>query len=271
MQPSKEQVAAVIVTYHAPATLPALVESIRPQVGRVLVIDNAPRASELRDVDVIANATNLGQAAALNQGCEWTASQGLQWVLFLDQDTAVLPDLLDSLAASWRPGVALVGAGREGVHTGSGAREVSFVITAGSLLCLHAYREAGPFRSDLFIDWVDHEYSWRVQACGWKVLQSLRPGMQHDWGSGQSVRLLGIPLRLENYPPRRRYFIVRNWVYVCTRYFFRRPLEATLRLCRLLRQLLKVLLLEPQRGEKARAIWLGLRDGLRGRLGPAPF
>ncbi|MBL8213549.1 MAG: glycosyltransferase [Bryobacterales bacterium] len=271
MRPGTEQVAAVIVTYHPPATLPTLVNAIRSQVGRVLVIDNAPRSCELRDVDVISNPSNLGQAAALNQGCEWAQRNGFPWVLFLDQDTVVLPDLISGLAAGWQPGVALIGAGRQGVHKGSGTRDVPFVITSGSLLWLNAFAAVGPFRSDFFIDWVDHEYCWRLKTKGWRVLLSLRPGVVHQWGNPERVHLLGIPIWIENYPPLRRYYIVRNWVYVCTRYAARLPGYSLLFLGALVKQMTKVIVCEPRRREKARAAWLGLCDGLRGRLGPAPF
>ena len=254
-----------------PATLPTLVNAIRSQVARVLVIDNAPRTIELNGVDVIANATNLGQAAALNQGCDWAMAQGFQWVLFLDQDTAVLPGLVAGLSEAWHPGAALIGAGRQGVHQGSGTRDVAFVITSGSLLWLKAFAAAGPFRSDFFIDWVDHEYCWRLKTLGWKVLLSLRPGLVHHWGNPERVRVLGIPVMIENYPPLRRYYIVRTWIYVCTRYAGRLPGYSLFFLAALVKQMIKVMLFEPRRGEKARAAWRGLCDGLRGRLGPAPF
>ena len=73
---SKADVCAVVVTYHPDPGFPDRLDRVRPQVGRVVVVDNgsSPPAREMLrnaagpDVELILNDANLGVATALNQG-----------------------------------------------------------------------------------------------------------------------------------------------------------------------------------------------------------
>src|SRR5204863_7838615 len=103
---------ALIVTFHPPPDVHREIETIRRQCGRVFVIDNGSAAEELvllesfareaNDVELVRNAENIGLASALNQGCQLAAERGVEWILFLDQDTQPLPNMVADLLAAWR-------------------------------------------------------------------------------------------------------------------------------------------------------------------------
>lgn len=93
---------ALIVTWNSAGVLRACVEAARPHVARVVVVDNASpdgtcaEANSCAGVELIANPTNRGFAAAVNQG--FSALEDCEAVLLLNPD-AVLLSGLDKLQA----------------------------------------------------------------------------------------------------------------------------------------------------------------------------
>jgi len=99
-------VCAVVVTYHPDTAFPLRLNSVCPQVGALVIVDNGSADAErnmLREaasdskIDVIFNLQNLGLARALNIGVQRAAELGYSWVLLLDQDSRVDPDMVRSL------------------------------------------------------------------------------------------------------------------------------------------------------------------------------
>ena len=107
-KPSRNNICAVIVTYHPDIGLRERIEQIRHQVDKLLIVDNnsAPdcvamiqRISKDLDVDVIENESNLGVAEALNQGFKYFESLDgkYSWILTLDQDSSCYSSLVQQL------------------------------------------------------------------------------------------------------------------------------------------------------------------------------
>lgn len=172
---SKADVCAVVVTYHPDPGFPDRLDRVRPQVGRVVVMDNgsSPQAREMLrnaagpDVGLIFNDANLGVATALNQGIGRARDRSFRWALTLDQDSVVEPFLVEALLESYaafpaRETVAVVGSnyfdekrGKTLVRDSPAlppCLEQTTVITSGSLISVVAYGKVGPFREDFFID-----------------------------------------------------------------------------------------------------------------------
>ena len=96
----RSNVAAGIVTYNPDAQrLAENIAAIRPQVDRVILVDNGSNnaAERLRpfsdaaDIQIIFNDQNAGIAAALNQIMRAAEAGGYHWCVTLDQDS-VSPD-----------------------------------------------------------------------------------------------------------------------------------------------------------------------------------
>jgi rhamnosyltransferase len=284
---------ALIVTYHPPASVLAEIATIRAQCARVIVIDNASDPAELGglerlaaeapDVELIRNATNVGLAAALNQGCRLAREQGFEWILLLDQDTDAFATMVEALHAAvlahpHPERVGVVGSnhydelGRlaHKPHANEPYRVVPFVITSGSLLRLAVLDEVGPFRDDMFIDYVDIEFGFRLEKHGRESLLCMTPTMRHIWGNPRRVRILGREIMVTNHSAFRRYFIVRNGIYVMTRYWPTFPLRCTWGIATVFINASIVIATEPQRWRKAKAMFVGFWHGLFGRLGPIP-
>jgi rhamnosyltransferase len=287
-------VCAVVITYHPDTAFPLRLNSLSPQVGAIVIVDNGSADAErnmLREaasvpkIDVVFNLENLGLARALNIGIQRAATLGYSWVLLLDQDSRVDPDMVRALlsiqmAFPDRERLAVVGSNYCDVtkRTPGAAddnprsdpwEEVEFVITSGSLLPLAAYFAIGPFREEFFIDYVDEDYCRRAKAMDYRVIRSRRHLMSHAIGSPTRHKLFWVEKWTTNHSPDRRYYIARNNTVLLREYGnFRAGMWALKSLSRCLRQCRRIALYEPMKTRKIVAVMRGWWDGIRGNMGP---
>src|ERR1700736_938665 len=87
---------AIVVTYHPDAAFAVRLNSLSPQVGTIVIVDNGSADAErkmLREaaadpkVDLVFNLENVGLARALNIGIQRAHALGYSRVLLLDQDS----------------------------------------------------------------------------------------------------------------------------------------------------------------------------------------
>ena len=134
---------------------------------------------------------------------------------------------------------------------------------------LSAWRNAGPFREDFFIDEVDHEYSLRLRRHGWLVKITREVMMSHAVGSGRMHRLPWRRLLLSHHSALRRYYMGRNRVLLARAHLRFDPKFVCGQLFSSVYECGLVLLFETDKLAKLRAIATGTFDGLRGRSGRA--
>ena len=285
--PCATNVCAVVVAYFPDEGFEARLQTILPQVARLVVVDNTPDVVSLSSdmvaawggqIHCIANHANKGVAAALNQGLEYALQQGYPWLLTLDQDTQCYPDMVAILGDVYqvcRPKPAVIGSNYLDPRSnkpkvplqGSACIDQKTVITSGTMVNTKVALLIGKFREDYFIDQVDHEFCLRVRANDHRVVISRKPVMDHSVGAAGGVRLplLGV---LPNHPPLRKYYIARNSVATVAKYWRSEPGWCLIRSMRLLLGLLLMATLEEQRVAKVRAFAAGIMDGVRGSMGP---
>jgi rhamnosyltransferase len=287
VSPSARTICAVIVTYHPDSELFRRVEKVVPQVRQTVIVDNASSAScvdqlnKIADelgVHLILNSANEGLARAINQGAQWAASQGYRWMLMLDQDTTVAPDMVETLAEVVRSDsdaqrLAVVGSNFKDKVTGrlnttvvrpddSGATETVTTITSGSLVSLSAFQAIGGLRDDFFIDCVDHEYCLRARAHGFRVMITSRSIMEHPIGNFTYHRFLGRTVRTTNHSPLRHYFMSRNLLILAREYANREPRFLYEYSRGWIKSLVKLCLFEDGRLAKIRSVLHGCLDGV---------
>ena len=286
--PTAANVCAVVVAYGPDQAFEARLQTILPQVAQLVVVDNTPDAISLSPnlrtvwgerIHCIANHSNRGIAAALNQGLEYAAQNGYPWLLTLDQDTHCHADMVKILAHAYTdcsPPPVVIGSNYfdpqnrrlkvkvDGRHA---CLEQTTVITSGCLVNAAVALKLHGFREDYFIDQVDHEFCLRVRAHGHRVVVSSRPTMTHSVGQpgGARVPWLGV---LPNHHPVRKYYIARNTVVTVAKYWQREPSWCVRRLVRLFLGLAEMALLEDRRLRKVQAFFWGVWDGAHQRMGP---
>ena len=300
LSPSKEPVqpvwACIICFQVQAASLKPLVDALRDQVDKILLLDNSSEWEG--DIAALANAQviylpmafNRGTAGAMNQAWQLALAEGATAMLSFDQDSlpavGMVVQLTSALSGLQQGGLrpAAVGPGKidprnskpfrllqpvlpgfRQVPSGSAPTvEVDHLITSGCLISAEIFKTVGPFREELFLDYVDIEWSLRARALGYSLYTDPRTTMAHTIGD-QVIQIAGRSLPVHK--PLRGYLLVRNHLLL-----WRLPTTRLYWLLRDLRQvLLKVTLLlalRPNRLERLRCIIKGVWHGLRNRGGP---
>jgi rhamnosyltransferase len=292
-----ESIIGVIVTFHPDNELRSRVKLIRPQIGRLVIVDNNSSyeckemirtvAAEF-DADLIENEANLGIASALNSGFKFARSIGPQyeWVLTLDQDSICAPNLVRNLIDSYKhcpfkDRVGIIGSNYKEkttnklLHSKNASHEywdeVRNLPTSGCILRLDAYLEVGEFRTEYFIDYVDTEYCIRLRRLGYRVIISPKVGMIHPLGyyrNSKFSKFLFAEEKVSNYPAFRHYYWTRNGLSLIREYWRDDIGWALIELKYLLfNRLILVMLLEENKLSKIFNIFLGVFHFIIGRSG----
>ncbi len=298
-------VMAVVVTYRPDLDLLAQVlDSVCPQVDRVLVFDNASTDPGLRqllvqprwpNLEAIYSVSNLGVAAAVNRAAAHARGNGYKQLLVLDQDSLLADDMVVHLqhalsapgAGTGRP-VAAVGPVFVDRRTGQAAPfvrigplfnrklavapgeqvECDFLISSGSLLPLSVLDSVGGMDESLFIDNVDLEWSFRARHQGYRLLGVGNARMVHAIGDRvYPVTLFGRRLSFSLHGPVRLYYMTRNRLLL-----YVRPQTPwawiSQDIPRVVLKLAGMSLFVAPRWQNLRAMLHGMADALRGRGGP---
>lgn len=249
MNTVQSKVAAVAVLFRPDVTvLIKMLDSLRSQVNRVIIVDNTPGVGVLASVEeglhdfseyeYIPLGRNAGIAAAQNIGIAKAKELGFEFVLLMDQDSELPNQLVTQLLVSYRDKiaegekVAAIGPAFVDVKTNEYApviRRVWFVnkkiditglvkpvladhiIASGSLISIDVLDSIGGMREDFFIDWVDIEWGLRAGSKGYAIYVDPRAIMKHSIGD-ETVSYGRKYINLHS--DFRNYFIVRNCVYM---------------------------------------------------------
>ena len=282
-----EQVDRIYVVDNTPAGGPpggARAEAKDAAAGGVAA--TAAHAGAAADIEVIRNGRNMGVATALNQGVTRAIADGYGFLLMMDQDSVPRPGMVEALLSALRhwPACAAIASplhldpnlaqqpvsfsprrpGEQGR-----ARSMLATMTAGSLLDLRAYQALGPFRDDLFIDQVDHEYCLRAHRNGFDVIEVQDASIDHTLGQRSTRHVAGLAIVTSNHSSLRRYYITRNRLIVAREYpdfpAYRRTGRA-----QTLVELRNALLFEDRKMAKLGMAARGFWDYRRHQTGPLP-
>lgn len=296
-------VCAVVVT-HRPdlAVLAELLAVLAPQVGRIVLVDNASPDPAFRnfcaghpEVQLLALPENRGLAHALNAGIERARSlAGIACVLLMDQDSVPSPGMVQAL------GVALAKLATQGKIAAVGpcfrdVREFAaapfvrirfpfnrrlrcdgrcaeircdFLITSGCLVPLAVLDAVGGMDDALFIDNVDLDWCFRASAAGYALYGVCAAGLGHRLGDARK-RIPGLPRGIVVHAPRRLYYMMRNRVLLYRRSYTPRRWIAQDVPRLVVKFLLFALLIRPRR-KNLRCMLAGLRAGIAGGATPPP-
>lgn len=291
VKPSAKNTCAVVVTYFPDDDVRTRLNHLQEQLTSIIIVDNASGEnclSILRDfaksptVKLLENDLNKGIAEALNQGIALAIELGFSWVLTLDQDTRIHDDMFDVLTEIYEScgfRSPLIGSNYWDVHREraylSGELcenkiyvEQRTIITAGTLLKLDLFRKIGGFRSDYFIDSVDHEYCLRARKNGYKVLSSCKPLMSQSIGR---PNVSGDKVRIFDHPTIRRYYIARNSLVTAKTYMWKEPIWALRQVVGISYSCLSVVFRESDKKSKLDAYMRGIIDAIRNKMGPCDW
>ena len=278
------RIAGVVVLYNPLQVVIENINSYLRQVDILYVVDNSEYQNKnivkniqsLKKVLYKWNGENLGIARALNIGTTIALNQGYEYLLMMDQDSFSSSNLIVEfkkyLENNPFENVGILSpyhiyVNYERPREYSETKEIFLAITSGTLLSLSAYKLCGPFRDDLFIDFVDFEYCLRLQINGYKIVQINKTFLHHQLGALEKRSFLFRDVAVYNHPPVRVYYKFRNRLYVSLMYFKVYPKWSIKELIILANDLLKILCFEENKYDKCLMAFLGIIHCLIGRLG----
>jgi GT2 family glycosyltransferase len=208
------------------ACLQSLLSSTHPAT-QIIVVDDASAddaveraAKRFPGIDVLRNEKNLGFGGTCNRGIQQAIEHGADYVLLVNQDTTVAPDMLATLVAcgeahptagciapktlatqpmpdgrpkllyagawrQWLPlGQRIPGTGRADQANVAGPIDVDYAWGHGMLLRTASLREVGLFDPDFFMYYEDIDLCLRLHDAGWTVLCEPRAIIWHDMADG---------------------------------------------------------------------------------------
>jgi rhamnosyltransferase len=278
------RIVCIVPAYDPDPGLVALVGDLMAQAQDVVVVDDGSGAGRAEGIwagcrsagaTVLHHEENRGIAAALNTGVGWATGAGAEAVLTVDQDSVVPPGFVTVLCRRW------ASAAENGCPVGLLApetvdglprqRDGRPPIQSGQLVPMATFDRVGPFDERLFIDGVDDDFALRCLDAGLAVCVAPGLVLGHRLGAVQRLRVGGREVTLVRSAPFRSYYLARNRVALVRRHARRHPAWAAGQVFGLGRHLASMLLLAPDRRQRARAAVTGLRDAAGGRTGRRPF
>lgn len=297
------KVCGVVVAYQPdPARLVALLQTLSPQVGGVVVVNNGEagtaalpeiRESGVAHCAVLDMGCNLGVGAAQNRGIDWAKHHGYSHVILFDQDSEPGRDMVGKLLAAWEElassgsPVAAVGPrvvdrrdgwqapfvtfGAFGVKRvdcdKTGRSQTDFLVSSGMLAAIAVYEKIGMLDEGLFIDNVDLDWCFRARQQGLCLYGVGEARMLHQIGDAKiCASAFGYSYPFYQHQPLRQYYIMRNRILLYRRDHTPFPWIVQ----DLLRAVVKVLItliFFAQRRSNFQMMLNGLKDGLRGKSG----
>lgn len=281
---------AIVVTFHPGSEVMENLTTLRPQVAGLIVVDNGSSAAERYALhsaaatlafELIENGENLGIATALNIGIRRAQALGFSWVLLFDQDSRITDGFTAAMrqcfeSSRWGSRLAILVPRYTDMRHGSPipadwvpGSGLETAMTSGTLMRLSTFQQQGAFLDGLFIDSVDCEYSLRLRRAGLILDQCPHAVLLHSPGSPTYRTILGSsPFVVDNYSPIRRYYQLRNRLWICRHYWLSFPGYCFKLLIVSAKDFVKILLCETGNAKKLRFFLRGVFDGLRGRMGP---
>jgi rhamnosyltransferase len=225
-------IAGVVILYHP--DIKQLSENINTYVlglKQLYIYDN----SEIQTPGIEAALNNLhpcikyqffnnneGIAKRLNQAVEAAMQTQYDYFLTMDQDSSFKPGDFEKYKSLIQKEeytkVAQFGINCQPQITMSSEQpqEALTLITSGSILNLSLIKKVGDFNEDLFIDFVDAEFSYRVVQHGLINLMFSNIQLNHALGnlvSGRSLLTFKKTLRIIH-APIRAFYITRNGLFL---------------------------------------------------------
>ena len=281
----KHNIAGSVILYNSEIQVVANINSYLAQINHLFVIDNsevinnrlAEQIKMAPNITYTFNGANLGVAHALNQAATMAIKAGYQFLLTMDDDTYFpeigVQKMLNYVNQYGTKKLGILAAQSDPQLFNNTTKQVPYAITSGSLLNLLAYKESGPFMNDLFIDFVDHEYCFRLEKCGYKIVEINYVQLNHQLGKKKQLVFFGykFPIYWTSHNPLRIYYKTRNCIFSLKKHSFVQISVKYIFYKDVLKDLLKIIFLEDRKRKRILLFIKGLHDGLTDSLGKRNF
>ena len=270
---------AVVITYfpNVDETRENILRYI-DDVEHVIVWENTPLAEREKHriqlpehqskVSYMGADENRGIAYPLNKAIEWAGENGYTHVMTMDQDSSwhnfkifrqEIENCSDDRVAMFTPTI----------YNNIDNRQLELVppITSGAVHPISVFSSIGYFCEEYFIDAIDHEFYYRIILNSFTVRHIPSARLNHSLGYKQRRRFLMFSMVSSNYSAFRLYHMVRNniWMYKKYRHETVLPKGFVKQLISevIFKPAVKIVLVEDGKWAKLKAIYKGIRDGIK--------
>jgi len=278
-----DDVAGIVVLYEPTSEILQNIQSYITQVKRLFIVDNSENSDKLlienikklNNAEYIGLKENIGIAAALNIGAERAIEGGYRYLLTIDQDSEATSNVVEKLIEihhNYKSVGIAAPYPLNRIHKISpqdnSIHQINKVITSGALLNLRAYIEVGPFMEELFIDYVDFEYCFRLQMNNYSIYINNDAIIYHSVGNLIKWKLIRFRFYSTNHSPLRLYYRTRNRFRL--RFLYKKYYPGFFRsdMINLIKELLKIILVESNKMEKLKMTGLGYLHYKQNKFGP---
>lgn len=231
------KIAAGIVLYNPDVVrLKENIDAVVSQVDLLILIENGSKdvgylnqiIDEYSNYEIIThvNGESKGIAYALNQICSYCYQNNYKWVLTLDQDSVVAPNIITVFEKEIRGDYGIIcpkvidrNYTVEGKCEERGLHEIDSCITSGSLTNVEAWYRSGGFDTQMFIDWVDVDVCYAMKTNGYKIMQTDKTQILHEIGHETFIARFWKHDYMIMHSPSFRYFYgARNRIYIARKW-----------------------------------------------------
>jgi len=277
-------IAGIVIVYHP--DIQVLCDNIKTYVQglrQLYVYDNSELPSPdiekaLWEVDTSIQyhyfGSNEGIAKRLNSAVKYAIENKFDYLLTMDQDSSFkkgdFEKYINYIQAGSYNNVVQFGVNCQPQFTvpSNIPEPVLTLITSGTILNLSFIQNIGAFNENLFIDFVDAEFSYRVIQKGYINLMYADIVLNHSIGTlveGRSLINFKKTLRITHHPIRV-YYIIRNGLFLL---FKAKGLNATMKkdVLRCIKIIKNDLLYHPQLLAVYQNLFLGIYSFLTNKMG----
>jgi GT2 family glycosyltransferase len=302
-KPHESRVTALVVTFNRRTLLMQCLFALTRQnrrPDRILIVDNASTDGtrdllqsegwlQRQDVELLALNDNTGGAGGFSAGLKHAMENGADWVWMMDDDAKPQPDALEKLTRrslapgnlygsvavlddklSW-PMVPNHGKSEDTVYRIRDFEklpeelDVQFIPFLGILVNTALVKRIGLPDADFFLAADDVEYCLRARKAGAKILLVGSSRITHPASERYRLWLPGREFYSLKLAPWKRYYDVRNRIFVARRYYGAALWYQTIPGSFL--RLIATLWHEDRRYQQIKAFCAGMIDGLLGLKG----
>ncbi len=287
-------ICCIIVTYNIGRSFYKCFYSVYDQVDKVVIIDNGSDKETIEvlkelekkfDIRVIFNYQNEGIAYALNQGVRYALKKKYKWVLTMDNDSEATENMVKSMLKCYNSlneiekqnTVSLFPSNTEkglikntdrikSTLTNFSCKNVYTDIASGNLVKTDVFNNVGLFEDKLFIDYVDHEFCYRLVVNGYKLLKIDNAILLHSLGNTQIRKFFKKNVPVTNHSALRQYYKTRNRFYTWKQFEQLKNVQKNDKI-NFVKENIKIILFESDKIEKFNMILKGYKDYKRNKFG----
>lgn len=271
------KIGACVVLYNPEECVVNNIMSYAILFEETIVVDNSEVINEyvvdkikkIKGVTYIGLENNCGIAKALNVGIKLLCQKKYDYVLTMDQDS-VFPtneynDILKCIK-KYDKEYSIIGLNFNytNLEKSNDICVVPCWLTSGNFVNIKDYEMIHGFNEDLFIDYVDIEFGYKLYKVNKKICYLKNYSLKHQIGNPIEINMFFRKYYSMNHSPLRYYYRYRNsfYLYKVNKSFFKKFFYKEIFI-----NIPKMLIFEKQKIKKLKMITKGIHDAKEGVLG----